>query len=127
VLGAPASDGAQQLQSEINTLGYPKAALFAFCVALVAYNIMSTVKAALRSVHGTATIDAEFSTHDLAEEVAATHRGMMIAIPEDEWVVFQQLNRQIEISAQDIIYTGMDIYSYPNGLVSPSPFSWPHA
>ncbi len=82
----------ETLQSEINTLGYPKAALFAFCVALVAYNIMSTVKAALRSVHGVAVIDTEFSTHDLAEEVAATHRGMMIAIPEDEWVVFQGMS-----------------------------------
>jgi IS4 transposase len=82
----------ETLQSEINTLGYPKAALFAFCVALVAYNIMSTVKAALRSVHGAAVIDTEFSTHDLAEEVAATHRGMMIAIPEDEWVVFQGMS-----------------------------------
>ena len=40
------------LHGEINTLGYPKAALFAFCVALVAYNVLSTLKAALRSVHG---------------------------------------------------------------------------
>ena len=80
------------LQSEINTLGYPKAALFAFCVALVAYNIMSTVKAALRSVHGATVVDNEISAFDLAEEVAATNRGMMIAIPEDEWVVFQGMS-----------------------------------
>ena len=40
------------LDGEINTLGYPKAALFAFCVALVSYNVLSTIKAALRSVHG---------------------------------------------------------------------------
>ena len=40
------------LNSEINTLGYPRAALFAFCVALVAYIIMAILKAALRSVHG---------------------------------------------------------------------------
>ena len=36
------------LDGEINTLGYPKAALFAFCVALVSYNLMSVIKAALR-------------------------------------------------------------------------------
>ena len=36
------------LNGEINTLGYPKAALFAFCVALVSYNLMSVIKAALR-------------------------------------------------------------------------------
>jgi hypothetical protein len=29
------------LNSEITTLGYPKAALFAFCVALVSYNFLS--------------------------------------------------------------------------------------
>jgi hypothetical protein len=33
------------LHSEINTLGYPKAALFGFCVALVAYNVLAVVKA----------------------------------------------------------------------------------
>jgi len=40
------------LHSEINALGYPKGALFGFCVALLAYNVLAVVKAALRSVHG---------------------------------------------------------------------------
>ena len=35
---------------EVNTLGYPKAALFGFCVAVAAYNALAVVKAALRSV-----------------------------------------------------------------------------
>ena len=82
------------LQSEINTLGYPKAALFAFCIALVAYNVLSTVKAALRSVHGAKVVDEEVSAYDVAEEVAGTYRGMMIAIPEDEWVVFHGMAPQ---------------------------------
>ena len=34
------------LHSEVNTLGYPAAALFAFCVALVAYNVLAVVKGA---------------------------------------------------------------------------------
>jgi hypothetical protein len=79
------------LHSEINTLGYPKAALFAFCVALVAYNVLSTLKAALRSVHGEETVAAEVSGYYMADEIQMTHRGMMIAIPEDEWVVFHDL------------------------------------
>ena len=29
----------------------------------------------------------EISGYYLADEIAGTHRGMMIAIPEDEWVV----------------------------------------
>jgi IS4 transposase len=36
----------ENLCCEINTLGYPKAALFTFCIALVAYNVLSAVKAA---------------------------------------------------------------------------------
>jgi len=33
---------------QINTLGYPRASLFAFCIALVAYNVLSVVKAAFK-------------------------------------------------------------------------------
>jgi IS4 transposase len=81
----------ETLDGEVNTLGYPKAALFAFCLALVAYNVLSTVKAALRAVHGEATVQEELSAYYVAEEVTMTHRGMMIAIPADEWVEFQEL------------------------------------
>ena len=45
------------LHSEVNTLGYPKAALFGFCVALVAYNTLAVIKAALRAEHGEETIE----------------------------------------------------------------------
>src|SRR5512147_2439489 len=80
------------LHSEINTLGYPKAALFAFCVALVSYNVLSTLKAALRSVHGEAKVAEEVSSYYVADEIQMTHRGMMIAIPEDEWAMFHDLS-----------------------------------
>ncbi len=79
------------LNGEIAALGYPRAALFTLCVALVSYNVMSVVKGALRSVHGTEAIDAGMSGSDLAEEVAGTTRGMRIAIPADEWTVFHDL------------------------------------
>lgn len=79
------------LNGEVNTLGYPKAALFAFCVALVSYNIMSTAKAALRAAHGVEEVQEKISAYYMADEITMTHRGMMIAIPEDEWVVFHDL------------------------------------
>src|SRR5262245_35940616 len=40
------------LKCELNTLGYPKAALFGFAVAVVAYNVLAVLKAAMRAVHG---------------------------------------------------------------------------
>jgi IS4 transposase len=80
------------LHSEINTLGYPQAALFGFCVALVAYNALAVVLAALRAVHGAKTIDEEVSSYYLANEIAETHRGMMIAIAEEHWQIFMSMS-----------------------------------
>jgi hypothetical protein len=78
--------------SEINTLGYPKAALFGFCLALVAYNVLAVVLAALRGVHGQEKIDQEVSLYYVANEIATTYTGMMIAIPEPEWGVFSTMS-----------------------------------
>jgi len=80
------------LHSEINSLGYPKAALFGFCVALVAYNVLAVVKAALRSVHGERKIANEVSGYYLAGHLGRTYEGMMIALPENEWVYFQRMS-----------------------------------
>lgn len=47
--------------SATNTLGYPKAALFGLCLALVASNLLAGVLAALRGVHGQERGDEEVS------------------------------------------------------------------
>jgi hypothetical protein len=87
------------LECEINTLGYPKAALFSFCMALVAYNILSVIKAALRSVHGQGKIDAGISNYYLVEEIQSTYTGMMIAIPDIEWQLVSTLHLSNESRA----------------------------
>lgn len=79
------------LHSEINSLGYPKAALFGFCVALVSYNVYAVVKAALRRVHGEQKIDDELSGYYLAGHLERTYEGMMIAVAEKQWEIFAQL------------------------------------
>lgn len=79
------------LQCEINTLGYPKAALFGFCTALVVFNALAVAKGALRSVHGAEKIEETVSDHLLAEDVAAVHEGMDIAVPEEAWKDFQTM------------------------------------
>ena len=77
------------LNSEINTLGYPKAALFGFCVALVAFNLYAVVMAAIRCVHPDKNINEEVSDYYIAEEVSTISGGMSIAVPEIEWGVFR--------------------------------------
>jgi len=82
----------ENFQGEIQTLAYPKAALFSFSLALVTYNILATVKAALGSVHGVGKIDAGLSDFYLVNEITSIYRGMMIAIPANHWQVFQTLS-----------------------------------
>jgi IS4 transposase len=80
------------LSCEINTLGYPKAALFAFCLALLAYNAVSVIKAALRREHGRQKINDEVSSYYLSLEIGRTYDGMMVAIPAPHWAVFRALS-----------------------------------
>lgn len=75
----------QALSSEINTLCYPKAALLAFCVAVNLYNVLSVMKAALRSAHKDPSLVMELSGYYLATEISATYWGMMIAIELRHW------------------------------------------
>jgi IS4 transposase len=82
------------LSCEINTLGYPKAALFTFCLAWLAYNAVSLIKAALRSTHGRQKVNDEVSSYYLSLEIGRTYDGMMLAIPSPHWVFFRELSDQ---------------------------------
>lgn len=73
------------LNGEIDTLGYPDAALLAYAVALVTYNLLAVVKAAMRVVHGVEKVDEHVSSYYLANEVTGIWQGMEIAVPGSEW------------------------------------------
>lgn len=82
----------QTLNGEIPSLGYPKAALFAFGVALVSYNIAAVVHAALRVKFEHENVEREVSGYYIANEVRATHVGMDVALDESIWVPFQTMS-----------------------------------
>jgi hypothetical protein len=81
----------QTLNGEIPSLGYPKAALFAFSVALVSYNVASVVRAALRATFGHEKIEQETSNYYIANEIRATYKGMELALEENIWKPFQTM------------------------------------
>jgi Transposase DDE domain len=97
------------LQCEINTLGYPKAALFGFCTALVAFNALAVAKGALRCVHGAEEVEETVSDHQLAGEVAAVHEGMDIAVPDDAWADFQTMTARRLSQALQQLARGVDL------------------
>ena len=82
----------ESLRCEIKTLGYPKAALFGFALAVVAYNVLVVTRAALASglgeeVGGTKAL----SSYHMATEVAAVEEGMSIAVPPTAWQRFVEM------------------------------------
>ncbi|MCG8368549.1 MAG: transposase [Pseudanabaenales cyanobacterium] len=82
----------QCFQGEIKNLVYPRAALFGFCMALIASNLLAVLKAAMRSVHGVDKIEAGLSNYYLADEIRRVYDSMMIAIPPSQWLPFSQLD-----------------------------------
>jgi hypothetical protein len=78
------------LNSEINSLGYPKAAMFGFSLALVAFNLYAVVMAALRAAHPETNIKEEVSEYYIASDIRAIYSGMMIAVMYEDWAVFRE-------------------------------------
>ena len=76
------------LNSEINALGYPKAALFGFCAALVAFNLYAVVMAAIRAAHPEINVNNEVSDYYIAEEISTTSGGMSVIVKDEDWSVF---------------------------------------
>jgi hypothetical protein len=84
----------QILSGEIPSLGYPKAALFAFGVALVSYNIAAVVRAALRAKFGHDKVEDEVSWFYVANEVRNVSGGMDVALDDEVWTRFHTMSPQ---------------------------------
>jgi IS4 transposase len=78
------------LHCEINTLCYPRAALFAFALACVAYNAIALLLTAVRAECGKKKADG-LSFYYLGLEIAQTYDGMMVAVPAEHWMKMHRL------------------------------------
>ena len=120
----------RDLQSEICSLGYPRAALFGFAVALVAYNIMALVYGALRAQHGAQKIDEEFSHYYLAGELELVHAGMNIAIPAEHWQIFAKTSDRRFAALLLFLASQVNLKRFPKtrrGPKKPPPKKWSYA
>ncbi|BCG04857.1 hypothetical protein PPGU19_094250 (plasmid) [Paraburkholderia sp. PGU19] len=77
------------LHSEIRTLGHPRAALLGFTVAVLAYNVLATLKRSVEAAHAaadeTGAAPPDVSTYYLAVQIRSQYEGMLIALPPNEW------------------------------------------
>jgi hypothetical protein len=100
------------LRCEIDTLAYPRAALFGFCTAAVAFNAVAAVKAAVRAAQGKQYVEEELSTYYLALEVARVTPGMMIAVPAEDWAVFRVMDAKQFAAALVELAQHLDRHKY---------------
>lgn len=81
------------LNSEITTLAHPRAALLAFGVAVLAYNVLALIERAIEVRHQLdRNGEIELSAFYLALEIKAAYEGMMIALPSTDWQHYDALD-----------------------------------
>jgi len=107
------------LDCEINTLCYPRAALFVFCVAVVAYNLQSAIKGVMRSEHGEEKVEHDLSRYFVAGEIGQVYRGMMVALPPEEWVVFRHMSVTEYAAFLKRLARNVDFERYPKAHRGP--------
>jgi Transposase DDE domain len=107
------------LACEINTLCYPRAALFVFCVALMAYNLQSAIKGVMRSEHGAEKVENDLSRYFVAGEIGQVYRGMMVALPPEEWVLFRHMSLNDYIAFLKRLARTVDFDRYPKAHRGP--------
>lgn len=73
------------LNSEITTLGHPRAALLGFTVAVLAYNLLSLLKRCVEHAHRQEAPQLDVSTYHLAQHVRGAYEGLLIAVPPAHW------------------------------------------
>jgi len=79
------------LHSEMITLGHPRAALLAFGVAVLAWNVLAVLQEAVKARHDLAAEGIELSPYYLATEIKAQYAGMMTAIAVTAWQAYDGL------------------------------------
>jgi hypothetical protein len=101
---------ATTLNAEPKTLAYPQAALFAFCLGLVASNAVAVLKGAVASAHGAPAWEM-LSAYYLVLEMQQTAAGMAIAVREEEWREIDQADVETLAAWLTETATGID-WSY---------------
>lgn len=81
------------LHSEVASLGQPRAALLAFGVAVLAYNVLAVLQAAVHARHASELAEvADVSLYYLASEIRTHYAGMLVAVEARAWAAYEQLD-----------------------------------
>ena len=112
------------LHSEVRALGQPRAALLAFSVAVVAYNVLAVVQAAVETQAAAAPEPVPISLYYVAHTVREHYRGLLIAVAASVWADYDaQSPAALAASLQQIAaQVRVEAYrKHPRGASGPRP------
>jgi hypothetical protein len=111
------------LHGQVESLGQPRASIFAMCLSMVAGNALAVVKQTLASIHGAEEVE-KLSGYYLADEIAGNYRAVSALLNPSElealseqsvkcfWNWCRTIARQIRMQA---------FYAHPRGPKHPPP------
>jgi hypothetical protein len=74
------------LNSEMVSLGHPRAALLGFAVSVLAYNVLALLARCVEQAHRQPhEPPPEVSTYHLALQVRGSYEGLLVAVPPEHW------------------------------------------
>ncbi len=85
-------EATRSVKCELATLGYPRAALLCFALALCACNALRVATHAVQVAHGADHPDEEVSSYYVANEAAAAFDGLEVVIPAAAWVPLRAMS-----------------------------------
>ena len=99
------------LHCELKTLCYPRAALFTFALASVAYNAIAIVNLAVQAELGLEEAN-QLSGYYIALEIAETSDGMLVVLPAERWLKLTKLSPSRFAKAMRSVARHIDIDVY---------------
>jgi hypothetical protein len=97
------------LHCEVPGLGYPRAALFAFCMSAVAGQALAVLKGGLRAAHGE-ELAGEVSNFELVDQAAEVYPGMMLAAPPEHWAWVRRSSAEVIAGVLVELAAGMPVH-----------------
>lgn len=106
------------MNCEIKPLCYPKAALFCFASALMAYNAFAITKGAIAAELGRQ--EAEMLSHYyMAVEITEATDGMLVALPDERWTEMETISTADFTTEVRTIISGIDMSRYRKSIRGP--------
>jgi hypothetical protein len=86
---------------------------------VMAYNLQSAIKGVMRSEHGADKVENDLSRYFMAEEIGQVYRGMMVALPPEEWAAFRHMSVSQYVAFLRQLARNVDFERYPKAHRGP--------